>query len=156
MFNLIISIVWCQIVQCQIVWVPNYPGAKLFGSCYDIGVKLSILSCRCQIVLFLLLVPNCPCYDIGVKLSILSCRCQIVLFLLLVANFPLLNCAILNRLVPNCLTILYSFMGLWSIRVLNKWIPFRLFWLRVHLRCLKKGTKKVEVFKNKSPNLSSG
>ena len=40
---------WCQIVRCQIVLVPNCPGAKLS--------------------VFIILVPNCPLYYLGAKLS---------------------------------------------------------------------------------------
>ena len=40
---------WCQIVRCQIVLVPNCPGAKLSA--------------------FIILVPNCLLYYLGAKLS---------------------------------------------------------------------------------------
>ena len=40
---------WCQIVRCQIVLVPNCPGAKLST--------------------FIILAPNCPLYYLGAKLS---------------------------------------------------------------------------------------
>ena len=59
---------WCQIVRCQIVLVPNCPGAKLST--------------------FIILVPNCPLllswcqivrfYCLGAKLSALLSWCQIV------------------------------------------------------------------------------
>ena len=39
----------CQIVRCQIVLVPNCPGAKLSA--------------------FITLVPNCPLYYLGAKFS---------------------------------------------------------------------------------------
>ena len=46
-----------------------------------LGVKLSSLHGRCQIVLFCMMVSNCPRCQIvlGVKLSSLHGRCQIVL-----------------------------------------------------------------------------
>ena len=53
-FNLIISNIWCQIVL-----VPNCPGAKL--STFIILVpNCSLLLSSCQIVPFIILVPNCP------------------------------------------------------------------------------------------------
>ena len=67
---------WCQIVRCQIVLVPNCPGAKLST--------------------FIILVPNCP---------FLLSWCQIVLFIILVPNCPVPNCPVLNCPVPNCPTI---------------------------------------------------
>ena len=54
---------WCQIVRCQIVLVPNCPGAKLST--------------------FIILVPNCP---------LLLSWCQIVRFIILVPNCPVPNC----------------------------------------------------------------
>ena len=54
---------WCQIVRCQIVLVPNCPGAKLST--------------------FIILVPNCP---------LLLSWCQIVPFIILVPNCPVPNC----------------------------------------------------------------
>ena len=54
---------WCQIVRCQIVLVPNCPGAKLSA--------------------FIILVPNCP---------LLLSWCQIVRFIILVPNCPVPNC----------------------------------------------------------------
>merc|ERR1711963_1044335 len=73
--------------RCQIVLVPNCPGAKLSGA------KLS----WCQIVL----VPNCP---------LLLSWCQIVRFYYLGAKlsaFIILvsNCFVPNCPVPNCPTI---------------------------------------------------
>ena len=67
---------WCQIVRCQIVLVPNCPGAKLST--------------------FIILVPNCP---------LLLSWCQIVRFIILVPNCPVPNCPVLNCPVPNCPTI---------------------------------------------------
>ena len=58
---------WCQIVRCQIVLVPNCPGAKLST--------------------FIILVPNCP---------LLLSWCQIVRFIILVPNCPVLNCPVPN------------------------------------------------------------
>ena len=50
---------WCQIVRCQIVLVPNCPGAKL--SVFIILVpNCPLLLFWCQIVRFIILVPNCP------------------------------------------------------------------------------------------------
>ena len=46
---------WCQIVRCQIVLVPNCPGARLST--------------------FIILVPNCPLYYLGAKLSYNLQRC---------------------------------------------------------------------------------
>merc|ERR1711978_481033 len=60
-FSLFLS--WCQIVRCQIVLVPNCPGAKLST--------------------FIILVPNCP---------LLLSWCQIVPFIILVPNCLLPNC----------------------------------------------------------------
>ena len=56
---------------------------------YD-GVKLSSLHGRCQIVLFCMIVSNCPILHDGVKLSAVSNspRCQIVLFAFIVSNCP--------------------------------------------------------------------
>ena len=54
---------WCQIVRCQIVLVPNCPGAKLST--------------------FIILVPNCP---------LLLSWCQIVPFIILVPNCSVPNC----------------------------------------------------------------
>ena len=54
---------WCQIVRCQIVLVPNCPGAKLST--------------------FIILVPNCP---------LLLSWCQIARFIILVPNCPVPNC----------------------------------------------------------------
>ena len=54
---------WCQIVRCQIVLVPNSPGAKLST--------------------FIILVPNCP---------LLLSWCQIVPFIILMPNCPVPNC----------------------------------------------------------------
>jgi len=70
---------WCQIVRCQIVLVPNCPGAKLST--------------------FIILVPNC--------LLLLS-WCQIVRFIILVPNCPVPNCPVPNCPVPNCPTICSS------------------------------------------------
>ena len=67
---------WCQIVRCQIVLVPNCPGAKLST--------------------FIILVPNCP---------LLLSWCQIVRFIILVPNCPVPNCPVPNCPVPNCPTI---------------------------------------------------
>ena len=67
---------WCQIVRCQIVLVPNCPGAKLST--------------------FIILVPNCP---------LLLSWCQIVPFIILVPNCPVPNCPVPNCPVPNCPTI---------------------------------------------------
>ena len=58
---------WCQIVRCQIVLVPNCPGAKLST--------------------FIILVPNCP---------LLLSWCQIVPFIILVPNCPVPNCPVPN------------------------------------------------------------
>ena len=58
---------WCQIVRCQIVLVPNCPGAKLST--------------------FIILVPNCP--------FLFSC-CQTVCFIILVPNCPVPNCPTIN------------------------------------------------------------
>merc|ERR1712240_901539 len=58
---------WCQIVRCQIVLVPNCPGAKLST--------------------FIILVPNCP---------LLLSWCQIVPFIILVPNCPVPNCSVPN------------------------------------------------------------
>ena len=60
-FNLILSNVWCQIVRCQIVLVPNCLGAKLSAfiilepkfPLYYLGAKLSGPVPNCS-------VPNCP------------------------------------------------------------------------------------------------
>merc|ERR1711884_800305 len=51
------------------------------------GAKLSTL---------IILVPNCP---------LLLSWCQIVPFIILVPNFPVPNCPVPNCLVPNCPTI---------------------------------------------------
>ena len=67
---------WCQIVRCQIVLVPNCPGAKLST--------------------FIILVPNCP---------LLLSWCQIVPFIILVPNCPVPNCPVPNCPVLNCPTI---------------------------------------------------
>ena len=80
---------WCQIVRCQIVLVPNCPGAKLST--------------------FIILVPNCP---------LLLSWCQIVRFIILVPNCPVPNCPVPNCPVPNCPTIpvsdkQWSFGRLW-------------------------------------------
>ena len=80
---------WCQIVRCQIVLVPNCPGAKLST--------------------FIILVPNCP---------LLLSWCQIVCFIILVPNCPVPNCPVPNCPVPNCPTIpvsdkQWSFGRLW-------------------------------------------
>ena len=58
---------WCQIVRCQIVLVPNCPGAKLSA--------------------FIISVPNCP---------FLLSWCQIFRFIILVPNCPVPNCPVLN------------------------------------------------------------
>ena len=50
---------WCQIVRCQIVLVPNCPGAKLSTFIILVPNCLLLLS-WCQIVPFIILVPNCP------------------------------------------------------------------------------------------------
>ena len=49
---------WCQIVRCQIVLVPNCPGAKLSTFIILVPNCLLLLS-WCQIVRFIILVPNC-------------------------------------------------------------------------------------------------
>merc|ERR1712240_906636 len=101
---------WCQIVRCQIVLVPNCPGAKLswcqIVHFYYLGAKLSA---------FIILVPNCPLYYLSAKLStfiilvpncpLLLSWCQIVPFFILVPNCPVPNCPVPNFLVPNCPTI---------------------------------------------------
>ena len=69
---------WCQIVRCQIVLVPNCPGAKLST--------------------FIILVPNCP---------LLLSWCQIVRFIILVPNCPVPNCPVPNCPVPNCPTTVF-------------------------------------------------
>ena len=76
---------WCQIVRCQIVLVPNCPGAKLST--------------------FIILVPNCP---------LLLSWCQIVCFIILVPNCPVPNCPVLNCPVPNCPTILLVPATVWN------------------------------------------
>ena len=96
---------WCQIVRCQIVLVPNCPGAKLSTFIILVQNCPHLLS-WCQIVRFIILVPNCP----GAKLStfiilvpncpLLLSWCQIVPFIILVPNCPVPNCP-----VPNCPTI---------------------------------------------------
>ena len=50
---------WCQIVRCQIVLVPNCLGAKLSTFIILVPNCLLLLS-WCQIVRFIILVPNCP------------------------------------------------------------------------------------------------
>ena len=50
---------WCQIIRCQIVLVPNYPGGKLSTFIILVPNCLFFLS-WCQIVRFIILVPNCP------------------------------------------------------------------------------------------------
>ena len=50
---------WCQIVRCQIVLVPNCPGAKLSALIFLVPNFPFLLS-RCQIVRF---------YYLGAKLS---------------------------------------------------------------------------------------
>ena len=55
---------WCQIVRCQIVLVPNCPGAKL--STFIILVpNCLLLLFWCQIVRFIILLPNCPTIRLG-------------------------------------------------------------------------------------------
>ena len=67
---------------CQIVLVPNCPGAKLST--------------------FIILVPNCP---------LLLSWCQIVPFIILVPNCPVPNCPtiILNPQIANLLTVSTTF-----------------------------------------------
>ena len=54
------------------------------------GVKLSYFAWWCQIVLFCMMVSNCPRCQIvlGVKLSSLPSWCQIVLLAIMVSNCP--------------------------------------------------------------------
>ena len=67
---------WCQIVRCQIVLVPNCPGAKLST--------------------FIILVPNCP---------LLSSWCQIVRFIILVPNCPVPNCPTIRGRVGHAMKV---------------------------------------------------
>ena len=88
---------WCQIVRCQIVLVPNCPGAKLST--------------------FIILVLNCP---------LLLSWCQIVPFIILVPNCPVPNCPVPNCPVPNCPTTMTFhssniFSQLILIKTLNAW-----------------------------------
>ena len=51
------------IVLCQIVWVPNCPVPNCLGA------KLSVLYYWCQIVYFIMSLPNCFFLTLGAKLS---------------------------------------------------------------------------------------
>ena len=88
---------WCQIVRCQIVLVPNCPGAKL--SVFIILVpNCPLLLSWCQIVRFIILVPNC---------QVPNCP---------VPNCPVPNCPVPNCPVPNCPTI-HDFPGIWLFKI---------------------------------------
>ena len=66
---------WCQIVRCQIVLVPNCPGAKL--SVFIILVaNCPLLLSWCQIVRFIILVPNCPVPNCPTILKIQISECK--------------------------------------------------------------------------------
>ena len=58
----------------------------------------------CQIVLFCMMVSNCPILHDGVKLSSVSnCpRCQIVLFAFMVSNCPTCHYGVKLSSVSNC------------------------------------------------------
>ena len=62
------------VVLCCIYFLIHYRGnfiVKLwFGCHFFLGAKLSVLLCWCLIVLFLILVPNCPFSYFGAKLSV--------------------------------------------------------------------------------------
>ena len=88
---------WCQIVRCQIVRVPNCPVPNCPGA------KLST---------FIILVPNYP---------LLLSWCQIVRFIISVPNCPVPNCPVPNCPVLNCPTIV-SFSLLWDRKWAN-WPP---------------------------------
>merc|ERR1712223_2153404 len=59
---------------------------------------------QCQIVLFCMMVSNCPRCQIvrGVKLSSLHGRCQIVIFCMMVSNCPRCQIVLLAWSVSNC------------------------------------------------------
>ena len=126
---------WCQIVRCQIVLVPNCPGAKLST--------------------FIILVPNCP---------LLLSWCQIVRFIILVPNCPVPNCPVPNCPVLNCPTIenwtSYSEMKcVLSIKESNfieKWIKISTFPLRSGLRGLTphNGRKSLILAPQEIPDIS--
>ena len=91
------------------------------------GVKLSFPTSWCQIVLFCMMVSNCPRCQIvlGVKLSSLPSWCQIVLLALMVSNCPKCQIVLGVNLSQDLIRIIRTFFqSKQSGRTLNLLVEF--------------------------------